>query len=411
MGNACTSRFDDSSFEELRLSYRSIEEKNQQLLQAMKINILSYNIFIRPPFVSNNGNDFKDERLTEFLKYIGPFDIICLQEMFAAYSGRRNNLIKQAREAGFGYCAASPKPDTFSVHMIDGGLLMLSRFPIVASEYKSFSSGIGSDYYVNKGVLYAKIAIGESRVHLFTTHCQATYDESLKYFATRAEQFNTFRKFIKETLAAHSYQENDTVLLTGDFNVNSRSSKKYQPHVIDSIPVLQGLESLKKREEFHEYDALVSCLSDDHKDEIENLVHKKFGEHPITFGDYVVNADNVRTPIETLLTHPECMCADESLDYIFKYVPKNIKNRFSHIVQEIKPRAKAELILVEEDASVEKFFVKGHQFAQLSDHYGVKVTLQYMKTPELEKEDSETTASVNSLVVVYESPDKSIKSY
>jgi len=74
-------------------------------------------------------------------------------------------------------------------------------------------------------------------------------------------------------LASHSYQENDTVLLTGDFNVNSRSSKKYQPHVIDSIPVLQGLESLKKLEEFHEYDALLSCLSDDHKDEIENLLH------------------------------------------------------------------------------------------------------------------------------------------
>ncbi len=68
------------------------------------------------------------------------------------------------------------------------------------------------------------------------------------------------------------------------------------------------------------------------------------------------------------------------------------------------------MILVEEDTSIEKFFVKGHQFAQLSDHYGVKVTLQYMKSPELEKEDSETTTSVNSLVGPYESPNKSIKS-
>jgi len=409
MGNACTSRFDDS-FDELRLSYRSIEEKNSQLPQSMKINILSYNIFIRPPFVSNNGNDFKDERLAEFLKHVGPFDVICLQEMFAAYSGRRSNLLKQAKEAGFLYYTASPKPDTFSVHMIDGGLLMLSRFPIVASEYRPFSCGIGSDYYVNKGILYAKIAIGSSRVHLFTTHAQATYDDTLKYFATRAEQFNTFRKFIKETLAAHSYEENDVVLLTGDFNVNSRSNKKYQPEVLDSIPVLQVLESLKQKAEFDEYDALVSCLSGDHKDQLENLIHKKFGEHPITFGDYVVNGDNVKTPIETLLTHPECMCADESLDYIFKYTPKKLKRKFSNLVQEIRPKAKAELTLVEEDTTVEKFSVKGHAFAQLSDHYGVKVTLQYSKMPELEKEDSETTASVNSIVAPYESPNKSIKS-
>jgi len=91
-------------------------------------------------------------------------------------------------------------------------------------------------------------------------------------------------------------------------------------------------------------------------------------------------------------------------------LPKKLKRKFSHIVQEIRPKAKAELTLVEEDTTIEKFSVKGHVFAQLSDHYGVKVTLQYSKLPELEKEDSETTASVNSIVVPYESPNKSIKS-
>lgn len=46
------------------------------------IKILSYNIFMRPPFVRSNEDDFKNERLAEFLKsHIEKFDILCLQEV------------------------------------------------------------------------------------------------------------------------------------------------------------------------------------------------------------------------------------------------------------------------------------------------------------------------------------------
>ncbi len=42
------------------------------------IKILTYNIFIRPPPIKTNEDDYKDERLKIFMqKYISNFDIVC----------------------------------------------------------------------------------------------------------------------------------------------------------------------------------------------------------------------------------------------------------------------------------------------------------------------------------------------
>jgi len=92
------------------------------------INVLSFNMFVRPPFINNNGEDFKDERLAEFLKRTHAFDVICFQEMFRSYSRRHSNFVKQAYEAGFLFNASSPAIKTLSSYFIDGGLLILSRF-------------------------------------------------------------------------------------------------------------------------------------------------------------------------------------------------------------------------------------------------------------------------------------------
>lgn len=91
------------------------------------INLLSYNLFIRPPMINNNGNDYKDERLAVFLKEMHKYDIICFQELFGAYSRRRANFLERAREAGFLYSAESPKPSTLSKYLIDAGLVIISR--------------------------------------------------------------------------------------------------------------------------------------------------------------------------------------------------------------------------------------------------------------------------------------------
>lgn len=159
------------------------------------INILTYNIFLRPPPIKNNESDHKDNRLKEFIKLLPEFDIICLQEMFGFLNKRKHKLIRCATKAGFHYYADSPSPSFFTSFLVDGGLCVLSRyilycslftptrFPIMASEFKPYPYGVFSDSLSQKGVLYTKIQIKDEILHLYSTHMQASYfGENQVYF-------------------------------------------------------------------------------------------------------------------------------------------------------------------------------------------------------------------------------------
>jgi len=78
-------------------------------------------------------------------------------------------------KAGFHYHAQSDEPSLFSSYVTDGGLLILSRFPILEVEFRPFDYGVLADAISYKGVLYAKIEVDGRLLHLFTTHTQATY--------------------------------------------------------------------------------------------------------------------------------------------------------------------------------------------------------------------------------------------
>ena len=93
--------------------------------------------------------------------------------------------------------------------------------------------------------------------------------------------------------------------------------------------------------------------------------------------------------METVLTGKGGQCTLQSLDYIFKYTPKTLSRYYDNMKvlfwfldhynqrKGLSEGAASKLSVVEGSASVEKFLIEGHPFKQLSDHYGVKVSLQY----------------------------------
>lgn len=96
---------------------------------------MTYNLFMRPPPIHSNASDFKDARLDEIVKRFDDFDIICFQEVFTTFNIRKQKLISYAKKAGLLYHAVSDLPGLFSGCFTDGGLLTLSRFPIVESDF------------------------------------------------------------------------------------------------------------------------------------------------------------------------------------------------------------------------------------------------------------------------------------
>ena len=65
------------------------------------------------------------------MRQLDNFDIACFQESFGLASVRKKALIAYGERLGFFFHAKSPEPSFFSPYLIDGGLLIISRFPIV----------------------------------------------------------------------------------------------------------------------------------------------------------------------------------------------------------------------------------------------------------------------------------------
>lgn len=150
--------------------------ESSNILPRNFIRFLSYNLFMRPPPVKTNASDFKDARLDEFAKVLDDFDIINIQEVFTTLNTRKQRLISYAKKAGLMYHAVGAVPGLLSGYATDGGLLTLSRFPIVESEFFPYEYGVVSDALSYKGVLYVKVVIaGKHVAHIFNTHTQASY--------------------------------------------------------------------------------------------------------------------------------------------------------------------------------------------------------------------------------------------
>lgn len=107
---------------------------------------LTLNIFMRPPGVTNNLSDYKDERLSYIVDHILPrYDVVAFQEAFAFGSRRKDWLIRQARAIGYNYHIESPRHYPWEI-AVDGGLLIMSRFPIRVSHDIEYPRGFHSDW-------------------------------------------------------------------------------------------------------------------------------------------------------------------------------------------------------------------------------------------------------------------------
>ena len=193
----------------------------------MKIRILTFNTFLRPYVIKTNENDWKQERMLEMLTKFQDYDIICLQEMFDTFSHRQYEFVSLLQQSGFQYVSISDSPNFCEGKLIDGGLVLASKYPIIESEFLNFGNMGQSDGLSKKGVLYCRIQIdtednlsedklinsqNKSAVYfnLFLTHTQASYPELTKKkitgtFFIQFDQVLQMRKFVEEIYFKRMY--------------------------------------------------------------------------------------------------------------------------------------------------------------------------------------------------------------
>ena len=200
-----------------------------------RVKFLTLNLFLRPPPISTNETDYKDLRSQYFSSvFLCRYDIICLQEVFGALSNRRKRLIERAYELKFRYIVESPDPPMMSGCILDCGLLILSKFPVIEQDFFPFQESIHPDRSTYKGLLYAKLQISNSVLHLFTSHLQSKHPTNsskkyMEYRLTRRTQLQEISEIVRAKV-----KPGESVVIAGDLNVDGREELKSPPFEVRS---------------------------------------------------------------------------------------------------------------------------------------------------------------------------------
>ena len=179
------------------------------MLESLTLNILTLNIW---------GIWFSRDQNLRLRALCATFehrkeDILCLQEVWQASD--RAFVVEEARKQGYIYSAY------FASRGVGSGLLVLSIFPIIETQFKQFEVRgradrvYYGDYIAGKGIGLARIRTPAGIVDVYNTHTIAQYqpDEKDEFRAHRRTQHYEISQFI----ATHTID--NPVILTGDFNM------------------------------------------------------------------------------------------------------------------------------------------------------------------------------------------------
>eukprot|EP01113_Clastostelium_recurvatum_P002747 TRINITY_DN11167_c0_g1_i1.p1 TRINITY_DN11167_c0_g1~~TRINITY_DN11167_c0_g1_i1.p1 ORF type:complete len:431 (-),score=87.81 TRINITY_DN11167_c0_g1_i1:43-1335(-) len=345
------------------------------------VKVLTYNMFLRPPIVRNNESDFKEVRLDAFIDMLKDkeYDVLILQEIFCRITDRQHRLIEAAKTHGYLYhtvateaawtwhetlfpitgCATRPK-------LVDAGLLILSRYPIVAADAHMFTHGNQIDAWAAKQVIHAKIRLSHNNFcHVFNTHLQSNYSDNtpvqnaLNNLA-RQLQILEMAAFIERVTKG----SRDPILIGGDLNINAKAVAPINIWSHASYTEYAAAKNLKTDTNISEYEYMMLVLRSVCPSLRDVLLHDK-GEHLVTYADYYICKETgLKLPRESVLTDKSDLCIGARLDYLL-----------------FSPSSTSSISLDGGSADVQTFPCQiatksGHVVTQLSDHYGISACLR-----------------------------------
>ncbi|MER5469069.1 sphingomyelin phosphodiesterase [Streptomyces sp. NPDC002685] len=192
--------------------------------------VLTYNVFLMSKNLYPNWG--QDHRAAEIPKtsFFRGNDVVVLQE---AFDNAASDALKSAAAAEYPYqtpvvgrsksgwdatggAYSSTTPE-------DGGVTVLSKWPIVHKEQYVYKDACGADWWSNKGFAYVVLNVNGTKVHVIGTHAQST-DSGCgtgEAASMRSRQFKAIDAF----LDARNIPADEQVLVAGDLNVDSRSTE------------------------------------------------------------------------------------------------------------------------------------------------------------------------------------------
>lgn len=194
--------------------------------------LLAHNVFFLPSTLKPGWGQETRARLIAQADYMKGQDAVILNELFdnpaaaILLDGLKHEYPHQTPVLGRSrsgwdatlgaYAETTPE---------DGGVAIVSRWPIVERIQYVYAEGCGADYLSNKGFVYVRLDRNGQPLHVIGTHAQAadTGCPDGKGTAVRASQFDEMRTFIESKGIA----PDQVLFIGGDFNV-IRDSAEYR---------------------------------------------------------------------------------------------------------------------------------------------------------------------------------------
>jgi endonuclease/exonuclease/phosphatase family metal-dependent hydrolase len=170
-----------------------------------ELSLITYNIWALP-YISNKIK----ERLQAMPPFLAQYDVLLLQEAFAP---ERDRLIATLEE-DYGYSYVSNILNNPTPNFFDGGIVLLSRYPIVNQAQFYFPDCNGAECFTDKGINYIEIIKQGRSYHIFSAHTSSFNNDIARLY--RQNQFEQMRAFAESL----NIPQNEPVIYGGDFNVN-----------------------------------------------------------------------------------------------------------------------------------------------------------------------------------------------
>ena len=182
---------------------------------------LSLNCFLLPPGQNHLHSNLNDCRVREISRIIADYDIVLLQEVASAFSGRRNAVLRAGLEAGLAHYVLPKPPPFLSPKICDAGLVIMSRYPITREGHLNFSCCVAEDHLMQKGATYARVEVARGQfLDVFNTHLQSCYslihEDALD---VQQVQVRELAGFVGRMRGPGGAGKQCPAILAGDFNL------------------------------------------------------------------------------------------------------------------------------------------------------------------------------------------------
>jgi endonuclease/exonuclease/phosphatase (EEP) superfamily protein YafD len=250
------------------------EQQQQQSQSQHSLSLLTVNVFtaVPEPFHST-AQRRRLPRLARILAALRnradhdrPYDVLVLTEVMT-YT-HVADLLAPLAAAGWPYCTRRLTADHSTLpttpHLVDGGVFVVSRWPLLAQQQYVFTHYGGSDALAAKGATYASVLKHGKRFHVVGTHLQAW--DTPDAHALREQQTHELCAF----LARLGVPADEPLVFGADLNIDRDAHflqlRQFLHAARLQLPPLEGAlrHTLSRQNPLYGWDSIHDYRSDDY---------------------------------------------------------------------------------------------------------------------------------------------------